>query len=721
MNNKSAYKNLFIEPIAVMNFFNKSIEYLKGVGTLRADILKRELGIFTYHQLLQHYPFRYVDKTKFHLIKDIKDESEYVQIKGVLRTINSIGEGRKRRLSGVFRDQSGSLELTWFKGLHWVQKLAVGKEYIVYGKPTFFNQRKSIVHPEISLVKPEQKDKAPTLSPVYHSTEKLKAKGLDSKGISTIMKNLFLKIHPSRSTIEESLPLYLRQQLHLIDRYSALLAIHFPHNKQQQQQAAQRIKFEEFFFMQLRMLRSKQQKRIGIRGYIFKVIGEHFNCFYHNNLKFELTGAQKRVLKEIRADMATGHQMNRLLQGDVGSGKTIVAFMSLLIALDNGFQTALMAPTEILAQQHLSSILEMADGLDLNIQLLTGTVKGKKRKSLLEDLAAGNIDILIGTQALIEDPVVFKNLGMVVVDEQHRFGVVQRAKMWRKSKLNPPHILVMTATPIPRTLAMTAYGDLDVSVIDEMPPGRKPITTYHKFESQRLWTFGQMKREIAKGHQVYIVYPLIEESEYEGLSEVKDLMEGFVAIEREFPKPKYQISVVHGRQKPEDKKMEMDRFARGETQILMATTVIEVGVNVPNASIMVIENAERFGLAQLHQLRGRVGRGGGDAYCILMTGFKLSSDGRFRMQTMTDTTDGFKISEADLKLRGPGNIEGTQQSGVLNFKLANIVQDGAMLRQARTIAQQILAKDPQLNLAEHQVLSKYLKLTQKTHGFGLIS
>ncbi len=462
-----------------MNFFNKSIEYLKGVGTARADALKRELSIFTHHQLLQHYPFRYVDKTKFHLIKDIKDEGDYVQLKGVLRTINSIGEGRKRRLSGVFRDESGSLELTWFKGLHWAQKLAIGREYIVYGKPTFFNQRKSIVHPEISLVQTDQKEQAPTLSPVYHSTEKLKARGLDSKGLATIMRNLFLKLHPIRSSIEESLPLYLRQNLQLVDRYTALLGIHFPKSKQQHQQAAQRIKFEEFFFMQLRMLRSKQQKKLGIRGYIFNIIGTQFNHFYHNNLQFELTGAQKRVLKEIRADMATGHQMNRLLQGDVGSGKTIVAFMSLLIAIDNGFQTALMAPTEILAQQHLSSVQEMAQGLDLNIELLSGTVKGKKRKALLSELADGSIDILIGTHALIEDPVLFKNLGMVVVDEQHRFGVVQRAKMWRKSKLNPPHILVMTATPIPRTLAMTAYGDLDVSVIDEMPPGRKPISTYH--------------------------------------------------------------------------------------------------------------------------------------------------------------------------------------------------------------------------------------------------
>ncbi|MCH2021424.1 MAG: ATP-dependent DNA helicase RecG [Saprospiraceae bacterium] len=700
---------------------NTSIEYLKGVGTARADALKKELGIFTYFQLLQHYPFRYVDKTRFHKIKDIINDSEYVQIKGILRRINSIGAGRKRRMTAIFRDDSGSIELTWFKGLSWVQNLQVGKEYIVYGKPSIYNKKLSIVHPEITLLTEEKKVNASTLEPVYHSTEKLKTRRLDSKGLALIIKNLFVKIHPQRNLIPESMPKYLLERLRLPERYHAWMGIHFPRNKVQYNMAQNRIKFEEFFFLQLRILQSKQQKRTGIRGFVFNTIGENFNEFYNNNLAFELTNAQKRVIKEIRYDLSTGHQMNRLLQGDVGSGKTIVAFMCLLIALDNGYQTALMAPTEILAQQHFNSILEMAKGLDLKIEILTGTIKGKKRKALLESLETGEIDILIGTHALIEDPVIFKNLGLVVVDEQHRFGVVQRSKMWRKNVTNPPHILVMTATPIPRTLAMTAYGDLDVSIIDEMPPGRKPITTYHKFESQRLWTFGQMKREIAKGHQVYIVYPLIEESEYEGLSEVKDLMEGYEVMLREFPRPDYQISIVHGRQKPADKKIEMDRFARGETQILMATTVIEVGVNVPNASMMIIENAERFGLAQLHQLRGRVGRGGGDAFCILMTGFKLSADGRFRMETMVQTTDGFKISEADLKLRGPGNIEGTQQSGILNFKLANIVQDAEILRSARNIAKEILANDPKLEKPENSPILNHLKSTQKTHGFGLIS
>lgn len=700
---------------------NTSIEYLKGVGSAKADVLKKELGIFTYLQLLQHYPFRYVDKTKFHKIKDVKNEGDYVQIKGILRRIDSIGDGRKRRMTGVFRDDTGMLELTWFKGLSWVQNLQVGMEYIVYGKPSIYKGKISIVHPDISLLTEAKKANASTLDPVYPTTDKLRNKRLDTKGLANIMKNVFIKIHPQRHLIPESLPDYLLESLRLPSRYTTWIGIHFPRNKAQQELAQKRIKFEEFFFLQLRMLQTKHKKKIGIKGFIFSKIGPQFNNFYQNNLKFDLTNAQKRVIKEIRADIATGRQMNRLLQGDVGSGKTIVGFMSLLIAIDNGFQAALMAPTEILAQQHYQSILEMAEGLDLTIGILTGTVKGKRRKIILEQLQNGEIDLVIGTHALIEAPVQFKNLGFVIVDEQHRFGVVQRSKMWRKNEVNPPHILVMTATPIPRTLAMTAYGDLDVSVIDEMPPGRKPINTFHKFESQRLWTFGQMKREIAKGHQVYIVYPLIEESEYEGLSEVKDLMEGYATIEREFPKPQYQISIVHGRQKPADKEAEMQRFARGETQILMATTVIEVGVNVPNASVMVIENAERFGLAQLHQLRGRVGRGGGDAYCILMTGFKLSSDGRFRMQTMVETTDGFKISEADLKLRGPGNIEGTQQSGVLNLKLANIVQDGDILRAARSVAQEILAEDPLLEQEKNVVLLKQLQLSQNKHGFGQIS
>ena len=532
---------------------NKSIEYLKGVGTAKADILKKELGIFSYIQLLQHYPYRYVDKTKFHQIKDVVQEGEYVQIKGILRRIQTIGEGRKRRMTGVFRDETGFMELTWFKGLSWVQNLQVGVEYIVYGKPTVYKGNISMVHPEITLLSEAKKANAPTLEPLYSTTEKMRTKRLDTKGLLNIMRNLFIQLHPQRNHIPETLPDYLIKNLRLPSRYNAWIGIHFPRNKRQCEQAQRRIKFEEFFFLQLRMLHTKHQKKQGIKGFVFPKIGNYFQHFYDNNLQFELTNAQKRVIKEIRADMATGQQMNRLLQGDVGSGKTIVAFMSLLIALDNGFQTALMAPTEILAQQHYQSLLEMGKGLDINIEILTGTIKGKRRKDILQRLQNGEIHLLIGTHALIEDPVIFKNLGFVIVDEQHRFGVVQRARMWRKNPINPPHILVMTATPIPRTLAMTAYGDLDVSVIDEMPPGRKPINTFHKYESQRLWTFGRMKEEIAKGHQVYVVYPLIEESSYDGLADVKDLMEGYATMEREFPKPQYQISVVHGRQKPADK------------------------------------------------------------------------------------------------------------------------------------------------------------------------
>lgn len=700
---------------------NTSIEYLKGVGTAKADLLKKELGIFSAIQLLQHYPYRYVDKTKFHQIKDVVQEGEYVQIKGILRRIQTIGEGRKRRMTGVFRDETGFMELTWFKGLSWVQNLQVGVEYIVYGKPTIYNKNISIVHPEMTVLSEAKKANAPTLEPLYSTTDKMRNKRLDSKGLMILMRNLLLQLNKGKDAIPETLPAYLIESLRLPSRYNAWVGIHFPRNKRQCDHAQRRIKFEEFFYLQLRMLHTKQQKKLGIKGFIFPRIGTYFQHFYDNNLEFELTNAQKRVIKEIRADLATGRQMNRLLQGDVGSGKTIVAFMCLLIALDNGFQSALMAPTEILAQQHYKSLLEMGEGLGITIEILTGTIKGKRRKDVLERLQAGEIHLLIGTHALIEDPVIFKNLGFVIVDEQHRFGVVQRARMWRKNPVNPPHILVMTATPIPRTLAMTAYGDLDVSIIDEMPPGRKPINTFHKYESQRLWTFGRMEEEIAKGHQVYVVYPLIEESSYDGLAEVKDLMEGYTSMERRFPKPQYQISVVHGRQKPKDKEAEMQRFARGETQILMATTVIEVGVNVPNASIMVIENAERFGLAQLHQLRGRVGRGGGDAYCILMTGFKLSSGGRARMQIMVESTDGFKISEEDLKLRGPGNIEGTQQSGVLNLKLASIVDDGDILRAARDIAKKILEEDPKLALPKHLPLLEELQRSQRKQGFGQIS
>lgn len=698
-----------------------SIEYLKGVGPVKADMLKKELGIFTYNQLLHYYPFRYIDRTKFHKINEITGEEDYVQIRGTLRRIDSQGEGAKRRLVGVFRDETGVMELVWFKGLHWIQNLQIGVEYLIFGKPTVFNGKANIVHPEIDLISNASTEVAATLEPVYSITEKLNAKKIRSREIGKMLKILVSKIEENADNIEENLPENLIEKLRLPTRFDTLRYIHFPENQEQLKAARNRIKFEELFFLQLKLLQSKAIRQNSIRGLIFGTIGDYFNHFYSNNLKFDLTGAQKRVLKEIRKDVGSGIQMNRLLQGDVGSGKTVVAFMTMLMAMDNDFQAALMAPTEILAQQHFASLTEMAEGMDIRIELLTGSVKGVKRREVLQSLDDGTIHIAIGTHALIEDTVSFKNIGIVIIDEQHRFGVVQRAKMWRKNDTVPPHILVMTATPIPRTLAMTVYGDLDVSVIDEMPPGRLPINTYHKYESQRLWVFGRMKEEIAKGHQVYVVYPLIEESESDVMADIKDLMQGYDTLSREFPKPDYQISVVHGRQKAEDKEFEMQRFAKGETQIMIATTVIEVGVNVPNATIMIIENAERFGLAQLHQLRGRVGRGGGEAYCILMTGFKLSQEGRFRMQVMCETTDGFKISEADLKLRGPGSIDGTQQSGIINLQMADIVKDAKILQTARYLAQEIVEEDAGLEKPENLPLKKYLLENRKKHTFSRIS
>ncbi len=698
-----------------------SIEYLKGVGPVKGDMLKKELGIFTYGQLLEHYPFRYIDRTKFHQISEVREDSDYVQIRGVLRRLETHGEGRKRRIVGVFRDETGVMELVWFKGLHWIQNMQVGLEYLIFGKPSVFNGKVSMVHPEIEPISKANTTVSATLEAVYPSTEKLKAKRLKSKDIRNLIKTLLIKLHEKELFVAENLPSYLLEKLRLSSRWDAIKGVHFPRSQTELTAARNRLKFEELFLLQLRMLQSKKLKQLSYPGHRFSSIGAIFNNFYHNNLKFELTGAQKRVLKEIRRDLGVGLQMNRLLQGDVGSGKTVVGFMSMLMALDNGFQAAMMAPTEILAQQHFQSLLEMAEGLEIRVELLTGSVKTKQRRTLLADLEAGEIHILVGTHALIEDPVVFHNLGLVIIDEQHRFGVVQRAKMWRKGKGAPPHILVMTATPIPRTLAMTVYGDLDVSVIDEMPPGRLPIQTFHKYESQRLWVFGRMKEEIAKGHQVYVVYPLIEESESETMADIKNLEEGYAVLSREFPMPEYQISIVHGKQKPEDKEFEMERFAKGETHIMIATTVIEVGVNVPNATVMIIENAERFGLAQLHQLRGRVGRGGGEAYCILMTGYKLSNEGRFRMQTMCATTDGFKIAEADLKLRGPGTLDGTQQSGIVNLKMADIVKDTKILQTARHLAQTLIEDDPKLEKEEHRSLRAYLAASKNKQTFSRIS
>ncbi len=700
------------------NILDSPIEYLKGVGPLRGDLLKKELGIFTFRDLLFHFPFRYVDKTKFHQIRDLSVESDAVQLRGTLRRLSVAGTGRKKRLVGKLRDETGAIDLVWFKGVHWLEKsLEIGQEYIVYGRVNNFNGVINIPHPETELVLLSNTTKANTFAPVYPSTEKLNTKGLDAKGQRKIIAALFDKINANQ--IAENLPEYMLQKFRFPGRFKALQDIHFPKNQKDLDAARNRLKFEELFFLQLRLLQIRRRRKDAIKGFVFSKIGDFFNRFYKEKLPFELTGAQKRVLKEIRQDLGSGKQMNRLLQGDVGSGKTIVALMSMLIALDNGFQACLMAPTEILAQQHFNSISETLKGLGIRVAFLTGSVKGKKRKEILTLLKEGEIHIIIGTHALIENPVEFKNLGLAITDEQHRFGVAQRAKLWKKGVVLPPHILVMTATPIPRTLAMTLYGDLDISIIDELPPGRKEIKTLHKTENNRLRVFGFMKEEVAKGRQIYVVYPLIEESE---TLDLKNLEEGYEVLSREFPIDQYQIGVLHGRMKPADKEFEMQRFVKGETQIMVATTVIEVGVNVPNASVMVIENTERFGLSQLHQLRGRVGRGAEQSFCILMSSFKLTKEARERIQTMVRTNNGFDIAEADLKLRGPGNIQGTQQSGVLNFRIADLAKDGRILQTAREIAARILDKDPTLENQLNHPMRDYLKKHgKKFKAWSLIS
>lgn len=690
------------------------IEYLKGVGPARADLLKKELSVFTIGDLLMQFPFRYIDKTQFHRIGELSEDSGHVQLKGVLRQISIVGEGRKRRLVGRLRDESGSIELVWFSGIHWLQKsLVIGKEYVVFGRINAFNRSLNIPHPEMEEVTAENTKKQATFAPVYSSTDKLNSKGLDLKTRRKLMRNVFEKLLPPE--VPENLPDYMLQKFHFPSRYDALRQIHFPRDEQELELARNRLKFEELFFLQLRLLQIKRRRNDTVKGFVFDTVGDYFNKFYNEKLPFELTGAQKRVVKEIRQDLRAGKQMNRLVQGDVGSGKTMVALLCMLMALGNEsngkpFQACMMAPTEILAQQHYQSLSEYLSGMSVRVAFLSGTVKGKKREQLLQLLKDGEIHILVGTHALIEDWVEFQNLGLAITDEQHRFGVAQRAQLWKKSEPHPPHVLVMTATPIPRTLAMTLYGDLDVSVIDEMPPGRKPVTTIHKTEHQRDQVIQFMKNEIAKGRQVYVVYPLIEESEK---LDLLALEAGYEALLRDFAPPNYQISVVHGRMKAKEKDFEMQRFVKGETQIMVATTVIEVGVNVPNASVMVIENTERFGLSQLHQLRGRVGRGAEQSYCILMSSYKLSNDSRERIQTMVRTTNGFEIAEADLKLRGPGNIEGTQQSGIINFRLADLAKDGRILQTAREIAARILDDDPALQRPEHQSLKHYLETDKK--------
>jgi len=695
---------------------DSNIEFLKGVGPHRADTLKTELGIFTCRDLLFHFPFRYIDRTKFHRIREVHNEGENVQLRGTLRRLETLGEGKAKRLVGTLRDETGIMELVWFRSVQWLEKsLVVGKEYIVFGRVSEFNGKFNIAHPEM-----EEVAASPTLQgglggatggsgaaknfdPVYPTTDKLTQKGLDAKGLRKLIRILLDGL--SATDVPETLPDYLGAQFKLSPRWQALNQIHFPETQAELDAAIRRLKFEELFFLQLRLLQVRTRRKDTMRGFVFSKIGDFFNRFYQEKLPFELTGAQKRVLKEIRADVASGKHMNRLVQGDVGSGKTVVALMTMLMALDNGHQACMMAPTEILAQQHLEGITALVGDIGVNVGYLSGSVKGKKREAILAQLASGELQILIGTHALIEDWVQFKSLGITVIDEQHRFGVEQRAKLWAKNPVCPPHVLVMTATPIPRTLAMTLYGDLDVSVIDELPPGRKPITTMHKTEHHRLRVQGFMREEISKGRQVYVVYPMIEETEK---MDLQNLMSGFEALSRDFPPPEYHISIVHGKMKAGDKDFEMQRFVKKETQIMVATTVIEVGVNVPNASVMVIENSERFGLSQLHQLRGRVGRGTEQSYCVLMTGHKLSHEGRERIQTMVQTTDGFIIAETDLRLRGPGNIEGTQQSGMLRFLLADLARDGQILAAAREIAAQILEKDPGLAMPEHLRLRQHL-------------
>lgn len=686
-----------------------AIEYLKGVGPQRADVLKKELGVFTCGDLLFHFPFRYIDRTKFHRIRDIQTEGEQYQVKGILRRLETVGEGRAKRLVGTLRDETGSIELVWFQAVQWLERsLHVGKEYVVFGRAAAFNGRFNFTHPEMEEVTAENTQSARTFDPVYPSTDKLTQKGLDAKGLRKLLRTLLDGL--ARTEVPETLPDFMLESYRLVPRWEALQKIHFPENQQELDAATRRLKFEELFFLQLRLLQIRRRRKDASRGFVFDKIGDYFNRFYHEKLPFELTGAQKRVIREIRTDLAAGQQMNRLVQGDVGSGKTAVALMAMLMAIDNGYQACLMAPTEILAQQHFANITDLVGDLGISVGFLSGTVKGKKREAILGELASGAMHIVIGTHALVEDWVVFQKLGLAIIDEQHRFGVEQRAALWKKGAGLPPHVLVMTATPIPRTLAMTLYGDLDVSVIDELPPGRKPITTIHKTEQHRLRVQGFMREEIAKGRQVYVVYPMIEETEK---ADMLNLMAGYEALSRDFPTPEYQISIVHGKMKAADKDFEMQRFVRGETQIMVATTVIEVGVNVPNASVMVIENADRFGLSQLHQLRGRVGRGAEQSYCVLVTGFKLSTDARERIQTMVQTNDGFIIAETDLRLRGPGNMEGTQQSGMLRFLLADLGRDGQILTAAREIAARILESDPALTAPEHRRLLEHLAVTGK--------
>ena len=700
-----------------MNLLETPIEYLKGVGPQRGDLLRKELGIHKYADLLNLFPNRYIDRTRYYKINELQNSNSEVQIVGKIINIKTVEQGKgKSRLVATFVDETCQMELVWFQSQKWIREsIKINIPYVIFGKVTQFGATFNMAHPEMELLEEHKANLRSAMQPVYPSTEKLGNKGISNKVINKMMQQLFVE---TQALFSENLPNYLLDELKLIPKNAALFNIHFPKSQDLLAKAQFRLKFEELFFIQLQLITKNLIRKNKIKGLPFERVGENFTDFYNNHLPFDLTNAQKRVLKEIRNDLGSNAQMNRLLQGDVGSGKTIVGLMCMLLAKDNGFQSCLMAPTEILANQHFNGITELAKELNINIKLLTGSTKTADRKIIHEALEKGTLDILIGTHALLEDKVQFHNLGLAIIDEQHRFGVEQRSKLWKKNDV-PPHVLVMTATPIPRTLAMSLYGDLDISVIDELPPGRKPIQTLHRYDSNRLKVWKFLKDEIAKGRQVYIVYPLIQESEK---MDYKDLMDGYESISRDFPLPHYSISIVHGKMKPADKDEEMRRFSEGKTNIMVATTVIEVGVNVPNASVMVIESAERFGLSQLHQLRGRVGRGAEQSYCILMTSHKLSNDSKIRMETMVRTNDGFEISEVDLKLRGPGDIMGKQQSGVLNLQIADLVKDKDILQLARHHAIKLLKDDAPMEKPEHAKLREaFIELSKKKTIWNYIS
>ena len=699
------------------NLLETPIEYLKGVGPARGALLRKELGIFKYGDLVNFFPNRYIDRTRYYKINELQNNIAEVQIIGKIINIKTVEFGRnQKRLVATFVDDTGQMDLNWFQGHKWIKEsLKLNEVCVIFGKCAQYGSQYSMAHPEIELLSEHEKSLRSAMQPVYPSTETLANRGITNRVVNKMMQQLFLE---TQALFSETLPAYLTNELKLIPKNAALFNIHFPKSADILAKAQFRLKFEELFFIQLQLITKNLIQKHKIKGHPFSKVGEFFNEFYQNHLPFSLTNAQKRVIKEIRTDMGSNAQMNRLLQGDVGSGKTIVAFMSMLLALDNGFQACLMAPTEILANQHFIGLSELAKSLDINIKILTGSTKIAARRIIHEELENGTLQILIGTHALLEDKVKFQNLGLAVIDEQHRFGVEQRSKLWKKNTI-PPHILVMTATPIPRTLAMSLYGDLDISVIDELPPGRKPIQTVHRFDSNRLKVWKFIRDEIALGRQIYIVYPLIQESEK---MDYKDLMDGYESISRDFPLPQYSVSILHGKMKPAEKDAEMKRFSEGKTNIMVATTVIEVGVNVPNASVMIIESAERFGLSQLHQLRGRVGRGADQSYCILMTSFKLSSDSKTRMETMVSTNDGFEIAEVDLKLRGPGDLMGTQQSGVLNLQIADIVRDRDILMLARNYAIKILKDDAPLQKPENAILKAvFIELTKKKNIWNYIS